>query len=93
VRLLFEWIETYQMCVLFLEFLNGHYNQTPNHAVRIDDFMMVTVDLAAYSVIYELRVKPSAPVFPESIRSGFMRLLHEKYGEDLATPMILDIRK
>ena len=73
--------------------LVNQYNQTPNLNVKIKDFTVVTIDLAAYSVIYELRLKPSAPIFPEAIRSDFRRLLHEKYGEDLATPMMLNIRK
>ena len=73
--------------------LVNQHNQTPNSSVKIDEFLVVTVDLAAYSVIYELRVKPSAPIFPEAVRSDFRRLLHEKYGEDLATPMLLNVRK
>lgn len=73
--------------------LVSRYNQDSNRTVKIDEFVVVTVDLPAYSVMYELRVKPSAPTFPEAIRSDFRRLLLEKYGEDLATPMLLNIRK
>lgn len=69
------------------------YNDRQNGTVKIDAFLVVTIDLRDYSVIYELRVKPSTPVFPEAIRSDFRRLLHEKYGEELATPMLLNIRK
>ena len=74
--------------------LVAQYNsQSENRNVKIDGFLVVTIDLGDYSVIYELRVKPSTPVFPEAIRSDFRRLLHEKYGEDLATPMLLNLRK
>jgi hypothetical protein len=59
----------------------------------IDDFRLVIVSLADYSVVYELRVKPSQSVFPETMRSTVRRLVYEKFGEDLATPMILDVRK
>ncbi len=68
-------------------------NQSENSNVKIDQFLVVTIDLGDYSVIYELRVKPSTPVFPEAVQSDFRRLLHEKYGEDLATPMLLNLRK
>jgi len=73
--------------------LVNRYNQTSDRSVKIDEFLVVTVDLAPYSAVYELRVKPSAPIFPEAIRSDFRRLLHEKYGEDLASPMLLNIKK
>ena len=73
--------------------LVNQYNQTPKRSVKIDEFKVVTVDLAPYSVIYALLLKPSAPIFPDAIRNDFRRLLHEKYGEDLATPMMLNIRK
>jgi hypothetical protein len=43
--------------------------------------------------VYELQVKPSEPVFPEAMRGSVRRLVHEKFGQDLATPMILDVRK
>jgi len=69
------------------------YNSQSENRNKIDQFLVVTIDLGDYSVIYELRVKPSTPVFPEAIRSDFRRLLHEKYGEDLATPMLLNLRK
>ena len=61
--------------------------------VQINEFLVVVVALKEYSVIYELRVKPSTPVFPQVIQSDFRRLLLEKYGENLATPMLLNIRK
>ena len=73
--------------------LVDQFNQSQNRSVKIDEFRVVAVNLAAYSVTYELRVRPSAPIFPETIRSDFRRLLHEKYGRDLATPMLLNVRK
>jgi small-conductance mechanosensitive channel len=70
------------------------YNSQAQHPdARIEDFRLVMIDLADYSVVYELRVKPFNPVFPEAMRSSVRRLVHEKFGEDLATPMILDVRK
>jgi|GEM_PF-6016503 len=73
--------------------LVAQYNgQSENRTVKIDAFLVVTIDLGDYSVVYELRVKPSTPVFPEAIRSDFRRLLHEKYGEDLATPILLNLQ-
>jgi small-conductance mechanosensitive channel len=70
------------------------YNSQAEHSdARIDDFRLAMVSLAEYSLVYELRVRPSWPVFPEAMRSSVMRLVHEKFGEDLATPMLLDIKK
>jgi hypothetical protein len=51
------------------------------------------VSLADYSVVYELRVKPSQSVFPEAMRSTVRRLVYEKFGADLATPTLLELRK
>ena len=75
------------------DLVTQYNSQSEKRSVKIDKFLVVTIDLGDYSVIYELRVKPSTPVFPEAIRSDFRRLLTEKYGEDLATPMLLNLRK
>jgi small-conductance mechanosensitive channel len=75
------------------ELVEQHNTQTRHSDARIDDFRLVIVSLADYSVVYELRVKPSQSVFPEAMRSNVRRLVYEKFGEDLATPMILDVRK
>jgi small-conductance mechanosensitive channel len=75
------------------ELVQQHNSQAQYPGAHIEDFRLVMIDLADYSVVYELRVKPSNPVFPEAMRSSVRRLVHEKFGEDLATPMILDVRK
>jgi len=73
--------------------LVAQYNQRTDREVKIDKFLIVTIDLGNYSALYELRVKPAAPIFPEAVRSDFRRLLHDKYGEELATPMLLNLQK
>jgi small-conductance mechanosensitive channel len=75
------------------ELVKQHNNQPQHSDARIDDFRLVMVSLADYSVVYELRVKPSHSVFPEAMRTTLRRLVYEKFGEDLATPMILNVRK
>lgn len=59
----------------------------------VDDHRLLVADLANYCVIYELQVKPQKPVFPEALRSNIRQLLHEEFGEDLATPTMVDIMK
>jgi len=69
--------------------LVDQYNrESQQRKVKIAGFTLVLVDLAAYAPVYELRLKPSAPVFPEAVRSDFRQLLFEKYGEDMATPLL-----
>jgi len=66
------------------------YNRTYS-SPRVRSYRLLVLDLASYSVIYELQVKPSRPVFPESLKSDMRQLLLEEFGEDLATPTIISL--
>jgi hypothetical protein len=59
----------------------------------VDDYRLLLADLANYSVVYELQVRPVKPVFPETLRSNIRQLLHQEFGEDLATPTMVNIAK
>lgn len=69
------------------------HNNDPGELPPIDDYRILTLDLASYSVLYELQVRPPRAVFPEALRSSVRKRLHEKFGADLATPMMLNITK
>jgi len=55
----------------------------------IASFRLLVRELQAYAVVYELRVKPDRPVFPNTFNSYVMRALLEEFGEALSTPALV----
>jgi len=82
--------EVHQKLALLMDKLN---KQEKGTGPLVDDHRLLLADLANYSVVYELQVRPLKPVFPEALRSNIRQLLHEEFGEDLATPTMVDITK
>lgn len=70
------------------------YNKSPSaSSPPIDDYKLLALELANYSVVYELQARPLKPVFPETLKSSIRQLLHEEFGEDLATPTMVSVTK
>jgi small-conductance mechanosensitive channel len=67
--------------------------QDETTVLLVDDYRLLMADLANYCVVYELQVRPLKPVFPETLRSNIRQLLHQEFGEDLATPTMVNIAK
>ncbi len=70
------------------------YNKSPSaSSPPIDDYKLLALELASYSVVYELQARPLKPVFPETLKSSIRQLLHEEFGEDLATPTMVSVTR
>jgi hypothetical protein len=82
--------EVHEKLVSLIDRLNKWEEET---MLLVDDYRLLVSDLANYCVIYELQVRPKKPVFPETLRSSIRQLLYTEFGEDLATPTMIDITK
>jgi len=57
----------------------------------IASYRLLVRELQPYAVVYELRVKPSKPVFPNAFNSAVMAALLEEFGEALSTPALVSL--
>ena len=57
----------------------------------VASYRLLIKELHPYAVIYELRVKPSKPLFPYTFNSEVMRVLFEEFGEALSTPTLVTL--
>lgn len=55
----------------------------------IASYRLLVSELQPYAVVYELRVKPEKPVFPNTFNSEVMRVLLDEFGEALSTPTLV----
>lgn len=75
------------------EIVERHNSETQGPASRIKEYRLLLLDLAGNAIVYELQIKVYKRMFPEVLRSSIRQLLHKEFGEDLATPILLDMRK
>jgi len=57
----------------------------------IASYRLLIREFHPYAVVYELRVKPDRPVFPNVFNSYVMRALLEEFGEAISTPALVTL--